>query len=222
MPRAMHEPMTIPPTNYLGIRYAKDAAHGHVESYFLKANDPKSRRAVWLRTTIYASDEDPRAAIAEAWAIAFDGDLNHHVAVKSMVPFEKARFSKGALDVAVDGCIFTPGRARGAVETGDRMVEWDLRFEANGAPLVHFPRAWMYDGPFPSSKLVSPLPDLRVSGDVVVNGVPWRLDAWPGLLGHNWGRRNAFLYGWGHCNGWDDKDGGAGEDLVLEGVSARV
>jgi hypothetical protein len=63
---------------------------------------------------------------------------------------------------------------------------------------------------------------VRVSGDITVNGEKWSLDAWPGLLGHNWGRGHAFLYAWGHCNVWDDAKEKEAEELVLEGVSARV
>jgi hypothetical protein len=221
--------------SYVGARYDSRALHGHVESYFLKANDPRSRRALWIKATIFAPDSDPRRAVAEAWAIAFDGDApSGHVAVKTTVPFDAARFSKDALDVAVDGCTMTAspreGSSAGRIDTAGRVIGWNLTFEGRGGPLVHFPRAWMYERAFPSSKLVSPLPDLRVSGDVVVNGETWTLDRWPGLLGHNWGRRHANLYAWGHCNAWssDDRDGaraerdGAPDDLVFEGLSARV
>ena len=219
--------------SYVGVRYDEHAqhAHGHVESYFLKANDPASRRALWIKTTIFAPDRDPRCAVAEAWAIAFDADApNGHVAVKSVVPFAAARFSKTALDVAVDGCTMTASSSAGSIDTAGRVIGWNVTFDSRGGPLVHFPRAWMYERAFPSSKLVSPLPDLRVSGDVVVNGETWTLDKWPGLLGHNWGRRHANLYGWGHCNAWqrDERDGAhphglpLDDDLVFEGVSARV
>jgi hypothetical protein len=204
-------------TDFLGVRY--DAAHargGHVESWFLKANDPRGRRAVWLKATIYAGKREPRAALGEAWAIAFDAE-REHVAVKTSVPFERARFGEHGLDVAVDDCVWSPGRSKGRIETGGRTIAWDLSFDAHGVPLVHFPRAFLYEGPFPTSKLVSPLPDIRVSGSLEVNGEPWTLEAWPGLLGHNWGRRHAHLYGWGHCNVWDQP-----EELVIEGVSARV
>ena len=210
-------------TNYDGVRYQASAKHGHVESYFLKANDPKSRRAVWLKTTIYAGDRDPQRAVAEAWAVAFDGrgEGGEHVAVKANVPFDSARFDPSQMKVNVDGCTFERGSAHGKIETGDRTIAWDFTFDAGGAPLVHFPRAWMYEAPFPSSKIVSPLPDIRVSGEMTVNGAKWTLDRWPGLLGHNWGRSHAELYAWGHCNVWDD--GGAGADeLVFEGTSARV
>src|SRR5262249_36762487 len=79
---------------------------------------------------------------------------------------------------------------------------------------------WMYGRHFPSSKLVSPLPDIRVRGTVSVAGQRWELDAWPGLYGHNWGRGHAHHYGWGHCNAWENAD--ANDALVLEGLSARV
>ena len=148
--------------------------------------------------------------------------------MKSVVPFGDARFAKDALDVAVDGCTMTASSSKGRIDTAGRVIAWDLALASRGGPLVHFPKAWMYERPFPSSKLVSPMPDLRVSGDVVVNGAKWTLDAWPGLLGHNWGRRHANLYGWGHCNVWERGDDASGgdrgdvEDLVFEGVSARV
>jgi hypothetical protein len=202
--------------NYEGVRYDAAAKHGHVESYFVKANDPKSRRALWLKATIYATDREPSKAVAEAWAVAFDGD-REHVAVKSHVPFASARFAPDAMRVSVDGCTIDREGTRGRVDTEGRTIGWDLGFAGATSPLVHFPRAWMYDAPFPSSKIVSPLPDIRISGTVDVNGERWTLDAWPGLVGHNWGRSHAFLYAWAHCNVWDD-----GDDVVFEGLSARV
>ena len=82
-----------PARSLTGARYARDRG-GHVESYFLKANDPRAPRAIWIKTTIYASARAPSGephALAEAWAIAFDGDRGH-IAVKSSIPFDRARF----------------------------------------------------------------------------------------------------------------------------------
>jgi hypothetical protein len=203
---------------YLGVRYTpRDAKRGHVESYFLKANDADGRRAVWIKATILAPTGGASRAVAEAWAIAFDRDTDH-VAVKATVPFAEARFAEGALDVEVAGCTWEPGRARGRIETAGRTVAWDLAFEPVGAPLFHYPHARMYDGAFPTTKLVSPWPDVRVSGRVTVDGEAWTLDAWPGMLGHNWGARHTHLYAWGHCNAWED----GVDDFVFEGASARV
>ncbi len=203
---------------YLGARYTpSDSKRGHVESYFLKANHPDGDRAVWIKATIFAPPGNGSSAVAEAWAIAFDRN-GENVAVKSTVPFERARFTRDRLDVDVDGCTLEPGRTRGRIETAGRTIAWDLTFDPVGAPLFHYPHRMMYEGPFPTTKLASPWPDLRISGRVEVNGEAWRLDVWPGMLGHNWGPRHTHLYAWGHCNAWED----GVDDVVLEGASGRV
>jgi hypothetical protein len=202
---------------WAGVRYdAASASTGHVESWFLKANDPTARRALWLKWTIWAGDRSPRRAIAEAWAIAF-GTEHGHVATKTAVPFEQARFATGTLGAEVDGSTLAATRAHGRVESGGRSIAFDLAIESREAPLLPYPAKWMYTGPVPSQKLVSPVPNARISGEAIVDGETWKLDAWPGMVGHNWGRRHSELYAWGHCNSWDDE-----EDVVLEGVTARV
>jgi hypothetical protein len=45
----------------------------------------------------------------------------------------------------------------------------------------------------------------------------WNVGDWRAMIGHNWGRGNAALYAWTHCNAWDDAD-----DLVVEAISARL
>jgi hypothetical protein len=209
--------MPPPAFDYAGTRYNPGARHGHVESYFIKANSPDQSSALWLKATIYAPDHDPSRAVAEAWAIAFDRNAGH-VAVKSWVPYEAATFARGDFNVSVDGCTFSRDRTRGRVVTADRSIEWDLGLRPSGS-LVHLPARWMYEGRLPSTKLVTLLADTRASGHINVLGKEWRVDGWPAMLGHNWGRDHAPRYAWGHCNLWE----GAGEgELVFEGVSAQV
>jgi hypothetical protein len=200
------------------------ARRGHVESWFLKANDPHGRRAVWLKWTIWSGAGGRDHAVAEAWAIAFGG-ADGHVATKTTVPFERARFATSAIGASVDGCTLSADAARGRVETAGRAIEYELAITSLEAPLVHFPRSWMYERGFPKQKIVSPIPNARISGRVVVGrvspsgleGETWTLDAWPGMVGHNWGAGNSESYAWGHCNAWDGED-----DVVFEGFSARV
>lgn len=212
---------------YAGVRYRRDARHGHVESYFVKANDPGGRRALWLKATIYAGDRDPSRAVAEAWAIAFDQEEGH-VAVKTGVPFAAARFSESEFDVAIDGCTFAERSTRGRVVTGERSVTWDLGLSTIGGPFRHFPLRWMYEAKVPSSKLVSLAPDGWARGEARVNGRVWDITGWPATIGHNWGRRHAPRYAWGHCNLWEDgreEDGErprVREELVFEGMSAQL
>src|SRR5690606_12260048 len=90
------------------------------------------------------------------------------------------------------------------------------------APIVHLPRA-LYDARTPPSKLVTPLSDARIEGTLALRRSPtddeerWDLSGWRAMIGHNWGRGHAHLYGWSHCNVWDGRD-----DLVIEALSARV
>jgi hypothetical protein len=202
-----------------GVRFdPARARRGHVESWFLKANDPHARRALWLKWTIWAGQRDPRRAVAETWAIAFGAQGGHgHVAVKTQVPFDRATFPPGEIGATVDGCTLSATGARGRVESGGRSVAYDLAVTALEAPLVHYPARWMYDGGFPRQKIVSPIPNARMSGTVDVAGERWDVGAWPGMVGHNWGEANSEAYAWGHCNAWDDED-----DVVFEGFSGRI
>jgi hypothetical protein len=209
------------------VRYR--ALRGHVESWFLKANEPDGRRALWVRCTIFA--RPPLAPVAEAWAIAFDRHRGH-VAVKSTVAFEAARFSNDAFDVEVDGCALSLERARGALSSGRGSLDWDLALGAPlAAPIVHFASRAMYrDGFPPSSKLVTPLSDARARGEIRVDRGggdidTWDIDGWPVMAGHNWGKGNAELYAWTHCNAWEVEGSPASSSpapLVFEAISARV
>jgi hypothetical protein len=205
-----------------GVRFDAGRPGGHVESYFLKINDPARPRALWVKSTILAAPGRP--PVAEAWAIAFDRERGH-VALKTEVPYDAARFGgPGPLDVEVAGCTMTDARVRGELARGGQRIAWDLAIESLAPTLYLLPDARMYTGPFPSSKSLSPKPDLRAKGSVEVDRERWEVDLWPGLLGHNWGKRHAPLYAWGHASTWDEAPARPGEpsELVFEGVSARV
>ena len=196
------------------VRFRAEARGQHVESYFLKLNDPSGRRALWLKVTILArAGKEP---VAETWAIAFDRE-GEHVAAKEVVAFREASFSAQRFDVSAAGVHFETGRVEGKVAARGHQIEFALDFDPQGAPLVPFPSLRMYETKLPSSKFVSPHPSTRFSGSYRVDGDEVSVDGWLGMQGHNWGRRHAELYGWGHCNQWKGQPG-----LLLEGVTARV
>lgn len=196
-------------------RFEPAGRGGHVESYFLKLNDAEGRRALWIKATILARAGGV-APVAEAWAIAFDR-AGVHVGAKEIVPLDRARFSRDSLDVRVADLVISPGKIAGSVASNGRRIELALTFTTTSAPLVLFPSLRMYEGPLPSSKLVSPYPDARFSGHYSVDGERVEIEGWRGMQGHNWGKRHAELYAWGHCNQWENE-----EDLIFEGATARV
>lgn len=205
---------------------------GHVESYFLKLNDPEGRRALWLKATILIrAGGTPR--VAEAWAIAFDRE-GRHVAAKQSVGLQPqfirahgddrvtaraldAQFGAHGLDIRVADLHLEPGRVWGSVASGDHRIAFDLKFSMEAPPLIPFPTERMYESPLPSSKLVSPHPNARFNGTYSIDGRTIEVDGWRGMQGHNWGTQHAELYAWAHVNQWEGDP-----DLVLEGVTARV
>ena len=89
-----------------------------------------------------------------------------------------------------------------------------------GQPLALLPWRLLREGPFPRSKLLTPLPALEFSGTVrLPGGETIAVDGWPGMQGHNWGREHAFDYAWGQCVFPATASTPA---AMVEGFSARV
>jgi hypothetical protein len=194
-------------------RFDPGSPHGHVESHFLKLNDAVGERALWLKATILQKIGE--APVAEAWAVAFDRALGH-AAAKQVVPWTSASFSRDALAIRVAEVEIGPMRTRGAVFTPGTRIEWDLAFAGGAAPFAPLPER-LYGDDTGNSKIVSPHPDLHFDGHYQVGDRRVDVAGWRGMQGHNWGRRHTHLYGWLHCNVWEDAD-----DLVVEGITARV
>lgn len=198
-----------------GVRFDAERRAGHVESYFAKLVDAEGRRALWVKATILAK-KGGAPVVAEAWAVAFDRAAGH-VAAKQSVPFERASFARDRLEARVASLEFDDGRLAGSVESRGTRIAFDLAWPCDDAPLVQLPAARMYEGPFPSSKLVTPVPDARFFGHYEVGGERVEVDGWRGMQGHNWGRAHAPAYAWAHVNEWEGE-----HDLVVEVVTARV
>ena len=189
-------------------------APGHVESYFLRANDPTRPRALWLKATILAPLDGP--PVAETWLIWFDGEANRTFAAKRTLPLDAAMFratSAGA-DVRIADWALRlgdDGAGKGSLDSTQGTATFELGWRraesAVAAPLSIFPWRVLREGPFPKSKLLTPEPYLVFSGSLSVplqSGTLGEretvtLDGWIGMQGHNWGKEHAFEYAWGQC-----------------------
>lgn len=194
-------------------RFPGRTRKGHVESWFWRANDPKTRRAIWLKATVLAPRDRP--PVAECWVAWFaDGRVQ---AAKDTVPLDSAAFESGEIRVA--GGKFSPGRLAGAVGG----VRWDLAIRPEpgplGARLRCFPAERMLTGGFPKNKLVSPMPIGRFDGWVEVAGERLPVTDWMGMHGHNWGPAHAPSYAWAQVVFRDD----AGEPVAMvEAAAGKV
>lgn len=194
---------------------------GHVESYFVRANHPTRPLALWLKATILAPLDGP--PVAESWLIWFDGERNTTLAQRQTQPFREARFPSGAdTRVASAGLTFDvapSGGASGSLSTAQGPVRFDLAWQPLGsalaAPLCLYPLGVLVSGPIPRTKLLTPLPALRVSGTLTLPGETVTLDGWSGMQGHNWGAEHPFEYAWGQCLFPE-------ADAMVEGFTGRI
>ncbi|MSP93283.1 MAG: hypothetical protein EXR79_16065 [Myxococcales bacterium] len=192
---------------------------GHVESWFLRLNDPDQPRALWVKATIFAPLTGP--ALGEAWAIWFDAGKSVAWAARQSAPVEGAAFPDSACtDVACCGLrvgLGRDGRAVGSLERAGVECRFDLTFQPEagllGAHATLFPHAWMLEAPVPRSKTLTPWPALRFDGSVTFGGDTVDVRGWRGMHGHNWGREHAEEYAWGQVRF---------DDAWVEGFTARV
>ncbi len=207
------------------LRFEPGQGRGHVESYFLRANHPSKRLAIWLKATVF----QPLAGApkAELWGIVFDGERSRVWAHKQSVPYSTAHFGGPGRRLEVAGarfCLDHGGESVGELAQADGdALAWDLRWRAAGGPLGDplclLPLRAMVDGPFPRSKLLTPFPLLKVQGSVRVWGEEIEVSDWIGMQGHNWGREHAWEYAWGQCH---FTDGNQDPFCSVEGFSGRI
>lgn len=211
-------------------RFKSASGADHYESWFLRANDPAGRRALWLKATILRPRTGP--PIAEAWCALFGlgttqigGDKTW--AAKTTTSYESAEFTGDPLVIAIGQTrleLGPAGSGTGRVADPSGVIAaWDLSWRDAGgplaAPLCMMPTRALVDSALPRNKLLTPSPSLRFSGWVELAGA--RVDAagWSGMQGHNWGPAHAPSYAWGHCAFPD----AAGSPLcVVEAFSGQI
>ena len=195
-----------------------DAATGHVESWFWRANHPTQRKAVWIKATVLAPLDGE--ATADVWCIVFNG--GNVIGRRATIALNKARFGGDPLVIDVAAAHFSLDPQQGCLTGGLDELEWNLSFRPTSGPLARplclFPSRRLLAGPIPRNKTVTPSPSLTFDGTLKCRGTTWKVASWPGMQGHNWGPAHAEQYAWGQCL-FAGSDGPA---VMVEGVSARV
>ncbi len=177
---------------------------GHYESFYIKATRPGGGQAIWIRHTVHKRPgEEPNGSL---WFTLFDADAPGPRATKVTVPAAEVSAPAGGY-IEVAGARLEPGRARGGVETAELAASWELEFDSEAEAFHHLPYQFLYGAPLPKTKFLSPYPDARYSGTVTVDGLELEVDAWPGMIGHNWGAEHAERWTWIQANEFREGDG---------------
>lgn len=193
---------------------------GHYEVYFLKFHDPATGAGAWLRYTLTAPRPGIGDARCEVWAVFSDPRRpGHHVAAKDTFPIRALRVSGEPFELRIQDSRLDSTSCRGSAGTGPDgpRLAWDLRFEPAGEPLLHFPLEVMYRAGFPKTKVLSPNPLARFSGEITVEGRRFEIRDAPGQQSHLWGSQHALRWAW--CNaGCFEQDPTA----VFEGLHSEI
>jgi hypothetical protein len=169
---------------------AVGANAGHYESFYLKCGDAASRRALWLRYTVY---KRPGAGpVGSLWATLFDEQGPHAAKV---TPGPEHLDGGGGDWVRIGNGRIGPDGCSGSIP---ELAAWELRFDGGEPPFPYLPSGWMYRAKLPRTKALSLRPAIRVSGTVTVRGRTAEIDGWPGMVGHNWGAEHAERWIWLH------------------------
>lgn len=198
-----------------GARFRLGEAKGHYESWFLRGNHPTRPLAFWVRYTVTAMAGAPGDAVAELFAIVFDGERGEHVVAREAFPLTDALFPTSGLGVRIGAATLEPRRASGRA-TGPGDIAWDVRMEGGQDPLLLLPEG-LYAGSFPKAKSLVMAPNVRFGGHFEVGGKVLEVDGWMGSTNHNWGERHTDRYAWGQVAGFADHP-----DSFIELASARV
>lgn len=214
------------------------AKAGHYESFYIKAVQPQGGKGVWIRHTVHKRPgAEPNGSI---WFCLFDRDAEGPRATKVTVPAAQLEAPAGEW-IRVADAVIGPGRAEGSVETEALSAAWSFTFSGEAEPCKYLPADWLYKAPLPKTKFLAPYPDARFEGRLEVDGEPYELSGWPGMIGHNWGTEHAERWVWLEGTGFADApgtyfDAGAARVrlgsrtspwipsgmLVLEGVEHRL
>jgi hypothetical protein len=186
---------------------------GLYESYYIRAVQPGGGLGFWVRYTVHKRPgEDPTGSV---WFTLFDASMGRPAASKVTLPGPRPAGGDG---VDVGESRLRLGEAVGSARTDRCDAAWELRFSSSEEPFLHLPRRWMYGGPLPRTKSLSPWPSASFDGQVVVDGREIAVDGWPGMLGHNWGAEHAERWIWLHAIDAN----GAGEATWLDAVIGRI
>jgi hypothetical protein len=175
---------------------------GHYESFYLKLTQPGGGRGAWIRHTVHKRPGE--AATCALWFVLFDSSADEPLATKRQFGADELG-ADAQTYIRVADATLTDGRAVGRVETDAVDARWDLTFVDQHEPFHHLPRDFLYRAPLPKTKFLSPYPDAVFNGHLELDGERIEVEAWRGMVGHNWGAEHAERWVWIQGSGFEGR-----------------
>jgi len=188
------------------------ARPGTYEVWYVTWNHPNGQ-GYWLRYIIKAplrtdgrgDHEPPRG---ELWFARMDPeDPAQTFGIHEHYPIDQVKTDAEPFAVTIAGCLLTDRRAFGELAGAGHAIRWDLRWEPSPATLLMLPDAMYARGGIGDTSVLSPNPQIAISGTVTIDGVELSFDGVPGEQSHVWGKKHAYSWAWAHCADFDEAPG---------------
>ena len=186
----------------------------HYDLYFVTFNDLESETGYWIRYTLYAPLRRLDRTYVEAWFTFFDRRAPEaNFGLYERFPLGALEHAAAPFRLAIGPNELTNGVCRGRREGSGHKARWDLRFEPQQVPFLHFPVSVYTTGQVVAALLMTHY-DTRFSGTIDVDGRRIELKGAPGEQGHTWGPKHAHHWLWAHCTHFEDSGAPAGLELL--------
>ncbi|MBI4924385.1 MAG: hypothetical protein HY843_00555 [Bdellovibrio sp.] len=196
------------------------------EVWYLKLNDPKTQKALWLRFTLLLTKSGYKK-IAETWAIFFQkkeetGEIQK-TALKQTFPISEFSSiqNENLIKIIIGNSFLTSFHTKGQIQAKGQSLEWDLDMKPLTTNQFDLVPSSLSKSKLVKNTALTVYENLSFSGDLILQGEKHRFENAPGMQGHLAGTKNGHSWVWAHCNYFLD-DHGNRAPVVFEGLSARA
>lgn len=175
---------------------------GFFEIWFLVVFIPGTKRALWLRYTLFSpAPGQPGTSRATVWAAAFNACAEEpKLALKRILPIDAYVAQSGeAFGIRIDDAEFSNGVCRGHIENNGHSINWDLHFDPSVERNDRSSIIMDHRLPLPTH-VIHAYEGTTFRGNYSIDGTTYTLNDAPGLQKHIWGDKRVEELFWLYCS----------------------
>ncbi|MBC7690473.1 MAG: hypothetical protein H7222_01780 [Methylotenera sp.] len=197
---------------------------GFQETWYLKLNDLKGQRALWIRFHILLSRNGFRK-VAETWCVLFQRMENREIQKTALKQsFDISRFSSQKIDgrtvIQIGDCVLGANFTKGMIQSKGKTIEWDFKFEPIQASKFELLPEYLAKMKMVRTAAATVGGDLRFDGTIQVDSAKISVENAVGMQAHLAGPKSAHSWAWGHCSSFVNEQKQP-VPFVFEGLSIR-